>query len=348
MILSNLALVLNHESAYRVNQIKHAVFIDLVEDWDACTTLPKSLREKLKKTCSLCIDANLFPDKTGTTIKALVRLDDGKQIETVLMRHRSGRNTVCVSCQVGCPMGCAFCATGKMKLLRNLCTDEIVEQVVLFARYLKKENTRVSNVVFMGMGEPFVNYDTVLESVRIFNDHEGLSIGARHISISTCGVLGGIKQLAKEPLQINLALSLHAPDDATRRKLIPVSRGYTIKKLLATIDDYIQATHRKVMFEYMLIGGVNNSITQARELATLLKGRLCVVNLIAYNSTGVFKSSTKERMRYFKKELEKAGVDATVRYRYGREIQGACGQLATCHDDFVLPSDVTNSVTQSV
>jgi len=342
MDLSSISNVLKEEPRYRADQAKQGVFVDLVEDWDLVTGLPKELRAKLKEKCPLEINAEIFSDKRDSAVKTIIKLSDGKRVETVLMRHTDGRNTVCVSCQVGCPMACAFCATGKMTLLRSLNSSEIVEQVIFFARYLRKENKRVSGVVFMGMGEPFSNYDNVLEAVRAMNDHDGLNIGARHISISTCGVIDGIKRLAKEPLQVNLAISLHAPDDKTRRLIMPVARTHTIAELLVAVDEYIVTTNRKVMFEYLMIGGINDTDDHARELAELMKGRLCMVNMIAYNSTGIFKSATKERMLYFKNVLEKFKVAVTIRYRHGREVKGACGQLVTEYDD-ILPSDVTRS-----
>ncbi|MFC1721233.1 23S rRNA (adenine(2503)-C(2))-methyltransferase RlmN [Patescibacteria group bacterium] len=341
MDLSNVSKIIEGEPKYRADQIKRGLFVDLAQDWDSLTGLPKALREKLKKECPLDIDAEIFSDTDGAAVKALIRLSDGRRIETVLMRHNDGRNTVCVSCQVGCPMACAFCATGKMSLLRSLEAGEIVEQVLFFARLLKKEGKRVSGVVFMGMGEPFSNYDNVLGAIRTMNDHDGLNIGARHISISTCGVIDGIKRLAKEPFQVNLAISLHAPDDKTRRLIMPVARTHTIEELLSAVDEYIKATNRKVMFEYLMIGGINDTDEHARELAALMKGCLCMINIIAYNSTGMFKSATKERMLYFKDVLEKARVDVTIRYRHGRQVKGGCGQLVTDQDDVILPSDVT-------
>jgi len=343
MDISAISEIIKNEPGYRANQIKKGIFVDGLSDWDDFSWLPKDMREKLKESAPLDIDAEMFADTDGTAVKALIRLSDGRRIETVLMRHTDGRNTVCVSCQVGCPMACAFCATGKMTLLRSLNASEIVEQVLFFSRYLKKEGARVSGVVFMGMGEPFSNYDNVLESVRIFNDHDGLNIGARHISISTCGIIDGINRLAQEPLQVNLAISLHAPNDKTRRQIMPVARTHTIAELLHAVDEYIDKTHRKVMFEYLMIGGVNDKDEQAHELAALMKGRLCMINMIAYNSTGMFKSATKERMLYFKNILEEARVAVTVRYRHGRQVKAACGQLVTQHDDMRLPSDVTGN-----
>ena len=245
------------------------------------------------------------------------------------MRHEDGRNTVCVSCMVGCPMKCAFCATGEMGLLRKLTADEIITQVLFFSRFLKKENARVGSVVFMGMGEPFLNYDNVMQAVRILNNPECFGIGARHISISTCGIFDGIRKLTTEDIAVNLAISLHAPNDEVRRKIMPVAEGYTIAELLTVIDEYIAKTRRKVMFEYLLIDGVNDTDEMARELATILKHKLCVVNLIQYNDTGAFVASSHNRMNRFKEILEKAKIEVTMRYRFGRDIKGACGQLAT-------------------
>lgn len=329
------------EPRYRADQIKKGVFVDLAQNWDEITGLPKPLRAKLAEVSPLDIDAEIFADEEGGAVKALIRLSDGKRIETVLMRHTDGRNTVCVSSQVGCPMACTFCATGKMTLMRSLNAGEIAEQVLFFQRYLRKQGKRVSGVVFMGMGEPFSNYDSVLDAVRIMNDHDGLNIGARHISISTCGIIDGIQRLTEEKLQVNLAISLHAPFDKVRRILMPVARTHTIEELLAAVDEYIRVTNRKVMFEYLMIGDINDKDEHAHALAKLMKGRLCMVNMIAYNSTGLFKSATKNRMLYFKKILEEAGVPVTIRYRHGRQVKGACGQLVTQEDDIMLPSDVT-------
>lgn len=337
---------LKAEPKYRMAQAKRAIFVDFVEDWEEVTAFPKALRAELALKCPLFIEAQTFGDTKGSAIKALIRLADGKRIETVLMRHTDGRNTVCVSSQVGCPMACAFCATGKMSLLRNLSADEIALQVLFLARLLRRDGLRVSGVVFMGMGEPFANYDHVLRAVRIMNDHEGLNIGARHISISTCGIIEGIERFTRESLQVNLAISLHAPDDKTRRELMPVSRTHTITELLAVVDEYVRVTNRKVMFEYLMIGGKNDSDAQAHALAQLMKGKLCMVNMIAYNSTGMFASATKERMNFFKKILDDAGVPVTIRYRHGREVKGACGQLLTKEEGYILPSDVTASTAK--
>ncbi|MCK9351392.1 MAG: 23S rRNA (adenine(2503)-C(2))-methyltransferase RlmN [Candidatus Paceibacterota bacterium] len=329
MEFSKITELLAGEPKYRLTQVNQAVFSDLAENWDDVTALPKILRERLKKECPMEIPAEISVSAGEDTVKALLKLSDGKFIETVLMRHEDGRNTVCVSSMVGCPMKCAFCATGEMGLMRKLTADEIITQVLFFARLLKKENERVGSVVFMGMGEPFLNYDNVMNAVRTMNSPEGFGIGARHISISTCGIFDGIKKLAKEDLALNLAISLHSSDDEVRRQLMPVAHGYEITELLAVIDEYIAATNRKVMFEYLLISGVNDTDEMALELAKLLKNKLCVVNLIQYNDTGAFIASSHNRMNRFKEILEVNGIQTTMRYRFGRDIKGACGQLAT-------------------
>ncbi|MFA5830552.1 MAG: 23S rRNA (adenine(2503)-C(2))-methyltransferase RlmN [Candidatus Paceibacterota bacterium] len=328
MKFSKINDVLAGEPKYRLTQVNRAIFSDLVSDWAEVTALPKMLREKLQMTCPLEIPSEVSVSADKDTIKTLMALSDEKCIETVLMRHEDGRNTVCVSSMVGCPMNCAFCATGSMGLMRKLTADEIVTQVLFFARLLKKEGERVGSVVFMGMGEPFLNYDNVMQSVRIMNSPEGFGIGARHISISTCGIFDGIKKLADEDLAVNLAISLHAPNDETRRKLMPVAHGYEIKELLSVVDEYIAKTNRKVMFEYLMINGINDTDEMARELTGLLKNKLCVVNLIQYNDTGAFTASSHNRMNRFKEILEKNGVQVTMRHRFGRDIKGACGQLA--------------------
>lgn len=321
--------VLKDEPAYRVRQVKKALFVDLLETWDEVTVLPKNLREKLSTISPLDIRATTFVSKDDATVKALITLQDGAEIESVLMRHAHGRNTVCISSLVGCPMGCTFCATATMGLIRNLTADEMALQVLFFARLLKHEKARVSGVVYMGMGEPFVNYDAVMDSVRILHDPEMFGIGARHISISTCGMLEGIEKLTKEDLPVNLAISLHASNDKVRAKLMPIARTYTIAKLMDTVDAYIKATNRKVMFEYLLIDGVNDADEHARELGKLLKGKLCMVNLISYNPTGKYTATSEKQVNRFKSLLGKVGVEASIRYRFGRDIEGACGQLAT-------------------
>ncbi|MDP3052634.1 MAG: 23S rRNA (adenine(2503)-C(2))-methyltransferase RlmN [bacterium] len=317
------------EPKYRLEQAQKALFKDLIQNWQEAMALPLILREELDKKCPIEISAKTFVSKDKNAIKALIALKDDLKIETVLMRHKDKRNTVCVSSQVGCLLNCSFCATGKLGFKRNLEVWEIIEQVLFFARYLKKDKERVASVVFMGMGEPFLNYENVIEAIKILNNEEGFNLGARHFSISTIGIVEGIEKLAEEGLQINLAVSLHAPDDKLRSKLMPINKKYSIKKILNAVDDYIKKTRRRVMFEYIMIKNLNDSEKQAEKLAELIKRPLCFVNLIPCNFTGIFEPSLPSKIKRFKEILEKEGVTVTQRHSFGQDIEGACGQLAT-------------------
>ena len=343
----NLEKILAKEPKYRLKQAKTAIFNDLIEGWGLAKTLPQKLRDKLKENCPLEIDAAIFPSKDGT-IKIHLALRDGLKIESVLLRHGSAsspqarRNTVCVSSQAGCPLGCQFCLTGQMGFKRNLNYSEIAEQVLFFARLLKKEGGKVTNVVFMGMGEPFLNYDNVLKAIRVLNAQDGFNLGARHFSISTVGITEGIEKLAQENLQVNLAISLHAADDGLREKIVPINKKYPLQKILAAAGDYIKKTKRRVMFEYIMIKDVNDSDEQAKKLGELLKNMpLSFVNLISYNftplenssltgPTGIFKPSLPEKIKKFKEILEKGGISVTQRHRFGQDVRAACGQLGFC------------------
>ncbi len=323
----NFEEILKKEPKFRSQQIKRAVFRGLIENWDEAQVLPKELRERLREEAPLDIEAKIFVFDDEQTIKVLITLEDGFKIETVLMRYKD-RNTVCVSSQVGCSLKCSFCATGKLGFQRNLNSDEIVSQVLFFSRYLKKDGQRVSNVVFMGMGEPFLNYENVVKAVRILNDKDGLNIGIRKISISTAGITEGIKKLAQENIDVNLAISLHAPNDELRKKLMPIAEKYSINEVLKSVNDYIGLSNRKVMFEYIMIRDVNDSNGRAEELAKLMKHKLYMVNLISYNPTGIFNISSAERIKKFREILEERGIEVTQRYKFGKGIKGACGQLA--------------------
>jgi len=342
MDLDNLEKVLKTEPAYKFKQVQSAVFGDLIENWTEASALSVELRKKLNDVCPLSIKAEILISKTKDSVKARIGLKDGLKIESVLMRHNDGRNTVCVSSQVGCPLACEFCATGKMGFKRNLEADEIVEQIIFFGRYLKKDlpdrqagppdrqagKKKVTNVVFMGMGEPFLNYENVIEAIRTINDKNGLNIGARNISVSTVGVTEGIEKLTGENLQINLAISLHAPDNKLRDKIIPLNKKYPIEKILKAVDEYIKKTNRQVMFEYLLIKGINDSDACADKLAKLIKKPLYFLNLILYNPTGLFRPSAGERVKKFKTILNKKGAKFSQRYRFGQDIKAACGQFA--------------------
>lgn len=320
------------EPKFRLPQVKQAFFVDCIDSWDGLTTWSKALRE----SASAVVPWNdLEPVKTleaphGDTVKTLFACRDGKKIEAVLMRHEDGRNTVCVSSQVGCAMACAFCATGTMGVKRNLTSMEIVEQVIYFARWLKSKNERVTNVVLMGMGEPFANYDNVMAALRILNDHDGFNLGARHMSISTCGIVPGILKLADEDLQVNLAISIHAGTDEVRNKFMPVNKAYPLAKLMPAIRTYMEKTNRKVMFEYLLLKGVNDRIEDAQALAKLLGPdyRLVHVNVIKYHPTELFYATGKPERIAFVHQLHELGVPATHRITFGEDIDAACGQLA--------------------
>ena len=297
--------------------------------------MPLALMKKLCKEFPIEISAESFTSKDKNTVKTLITLEDGLEVETVLMRHKDNRNTVCVSSQVGCPMNCSFCATGKMGFKRNLEIWEILEQTLFFARYLKLSsseddnfNNKITNVVFMGMGEPFLNYQNVMGAIKILNDKNGFNLGARHISISTVGVVEGIERLADEDLRINLAISLHAPDNETRSKIMPANKNYPIEKILKAVDEYIKKTNRQVMFEYIMLKNVNDSEEHAIALAKLLKKPLYMVNLIVYNPTGLFYPSPASQIKKFKEILESEGITVTQRHEFGQDIEGACGQLS--------------------
>ncbi|MEI6596701.1 MAG: 23S rRNA (adenine(2503)-C(2))-methyltransferase RlmN [bacterium] len=331
MNLEKLESILSEEPKFRLKQARQAIFIDLISDWNQATNFPLVLREKLNQDCPLEIEAETLISREGNSIKALISLEDGLKIETVLLEHGVGRNTVCLSSQVGCALGCLFCATGKMGFKRNLTDAEIVEQAIYFARLLKKEGKQINNVVFMGMGEPFLNYENVMDAIKILNDKDGLNIGARHISISTIGVANGIKKLASQPMQINLAISLHAPNNDLREQLIPANKKYSLDVIIEELNNYLKQTGRRVMIEYLMIDKFNDSKEQAQELAILLKRidpPLYFVNLIVYNPTQEFKPSPMPRIKDFKLALNKQGIEATERYRFGQDIKAACGQLA--------------------
>ena len=329
MDIDNLGKFLKDQKPYRIKQAMKAVYQDFVSDWKDVTTLPADLRDKLNKNIPLSIKSEVVESNDKNTVKALIELDDGLKIEAVLMKHKDDRNTVCVSSQIGCPVGCKFCATGQMGFSRNLTVSEIIMQIVFFGRILKKDNTKVTNVVFMGMGEPFLNYDNLMTSIRLLNSEEGFGLGARRMAVSTSGIVPGIEKFKNEDIQVNLAISLHAPNEELRTKLMPINKVYSINKILKSVDKYIIKNSRRVMFEYLMIKDVNDSDKHARELVKLMAKPLYLVNLIKYNETGKFKSSDSKTVSRFMKILLDAGIPTTQRYSYGHEINAACGQLAT-------------------
>ncbi|HEY3229300.1 MAG TPA: 23S rRNA (adenine(2503)-C(2))-methyltransferase RlmN [Roseiflexaceae bacterium] len=338
------------QPAYRARQLYRQLYVNLADSPAVMTDLPVALRERLAtETRTGVLElARLQTADEGLTRKALFRLPDGAVVESVLMVYPD-RATVCVSTQAGCAMGCVFCATGRMGLLRNLSPGEIVEQVLWAAREIQTIEPRtknrepkdrgsvlgsrfsvLTNVVFMGMGEPFANYDRWWRSVERLHDPEGFNMGARNMTVSTVGLAPGIHRLAGESLPINLAISLHAPDDALRSEMMPVNRRYPIAALLDATRQYIARTNRRVSFEYVLLQGKNDDPAQAAVLAELLRGILCHVNLIPWNPIPGAPLGRSERARVlrFQQALQAGGIPCTVRVERGVAIAAACGQLA--------------------
>lgn len=320
------------QPSYRFEQVWKGIYQSYWNSLEQLSNLPINLRTQLfKKYCfdGLRLETELI-SRDGQTQKRLFKLRGGNSIEAVLMRYEK-RQTLCISTQVGCPVGCVFCATGQMGFIRNLTTGEIIEQVLHFQRLLQKEGAALTNIVVMGMGEPFLNYDSCLAAIMRMNDATGMALGTRRFTISTVGIIPLIERFASENHQINLAISLHAIDNDLRNRLIPINRKYPLKDLLAACWKYTDTTHRRISFEWALIEGVNDSPEQARSLATGLKGRLCHVNLIQLNPTAQYAGSPSplKTAQNFMKTLNTAGVACSIRLRRGIEINAGCGQLAS-------------------
>jgi len=321
-----------NQPAFRTKQIWQGMYQNLWIDLDNFSNLPLSLRDEISsqyKLGGLTLEKELS-SKDEQTHKYLYRLEDGLAIETVLMGYHD-RNTVCISSQVGCAMGCKFCATGNMGFVRNLTSGEIIEQVIKSAVILMSKGQKLTNVVFMGMGEPFHNYQAVQESIAILNDPVGFGMGKRRFTISTVGIIPGIKKLTAERSQTNLAISLHAADDQLRSKIVPINSKYAIPALMATCDEYMETTKRRITIEWALIDGVNDTPEQARKLVDLIKGKLFHVNLIQLNPVNHFPGKPAQDLnaRNFQKIVEGSGIPCTIRLRRGIDIQAGCGQLAS-------------------
>lgn len=321
----------NGEKGFRAAQIFEWLYVKDAPSFEAMTNLSKELRNRLSSLLQFPILKLLKTEESEDreTMKFLWELPDQKRVESVLILS-GDRRTVCISCQVGCPARCAFCASGKEGLLRNLTPGEIVEQVLHINRFLKQKGQRVSHLVFMGMGEPMENYDAVIKAIQIFNHPEAFQISQRRITVSTVGVVEGIDRLAKEPLMVNLVLSLHAPNQHIRKKIIPYARRYALEEVLMAMDRYAEATGRDITYEYTLLAGINDQLEHAEELAQLLKGKQCTVNLIPYNPVQGLRlhRPEKEEIETFRETLEAAGINTTWRYTKGKDIAAACGQLA--------------------
>ena len=313
------------EKPYRAEQVFMWLYREKVKEFDDMTNISKELRQKLQENYTMCNYkiAKKLVSKDGTK-KYLFDILDGNMIETVLMEYHHGK-TLCVSSQIGCKMGCKFCASTGIPFVRNLSSGEIVEQILAVEQ---EENTKISNIVFMGIGEPFDNFDNVINAIGILNNPKGLNIGARHISISTSGIVPKIYELADKKIQCTLSISLHATNDDKRSAMMPVNNAYSIKELMEACKYYIEKTNKRISFEYALIDGHNDSMEDARELAELLGGFVCHVNIIPVNKIKErnYHSDRKSANR-FRGYLEKLGINATVRRTLGADIDAACGQL---------------------
>lgn len=320
------------EPSFRAAQIWKGLYQSGWSKIEDFTPLPGSLRDSMQKRFELgtLILEKELASQDRSTRKYLYRLPDGSAIETVLMAY-TDRQTVCISSQVGCAMGCSFCATGNMGFIRNLTRGEIIQQVLLTSGILAGEGSSLTNVVVMGMGEPFHNYDHVLSAIRILNDHQGFNMGMRRFTISTVGVVPGIKRFTAENPQINLALSLHAADDQLRSKLLPINKKYPLENLMAACDDYLAQTKRRLTIEWALIDGINDGEDQAEKLTHLLARKLYHVNLIQLNPVEHYSGQPSENAAAakFQKILRDAGIPCTIRLRRGIDIQAGCGQLAS-------------------
>lgn len=320
------------EPSYRADQLWNGLYEHYYQRADQLTVFPLELRSRLAEEYHFhtMVQEREILSEDGTTQKVLFRLEDDQAIETVLMLY-DDRRTLCISSQAGCAMGCDFCATGQMGFRRHLTAGEIVEQVVFFARELSKKDDRLTNIVFMGMGEPFHNYQQVMEAVEILTHPEGLNFGARRITISTVGVVPGIEKFTRENTQVNLAVSLHAVDNRLRSRMMPINKKYPVEDLMNAVREYLEVTNRRVTFEWALIAGVNDSQDQANKLADWLEDMLAHVNLIPLNPTQKYAGVPTEhdQARRFQDVLLSRGIPCTIRLRRGIEIQAGCGQLAS-------------------
>jgi 23S rRNA (adenine2503-C2)-methyltransferase len=342
-----------NEPAYRAKQVWQGLYHHLYNSPEQFTNLPKSLREKMAENFTFMpFSVKVYQDSSDkSTRKTLFQLPDGNLIEAVLMRYgdpadnpqittaapqsanlrgAKNRRTLCISTQAGCAMGCVFCATGQLGFKRNLTSGEIVAQVMYYAQMLKEQDETVSNIVFMGMGEPFHNYENTMAAIDRLNDSDGYNFGARRFTISTVGLVPQIRRFADEKRQVNLAISLHAVDDDARTEMMPVNKRYKIDEVLEACEYYVAMTSRRVTFEWALIHGVNDTPEIAKKLASKLRGLMCHVNAIPLNPTAGFdgKATDRQRAILFKETLEQAGIPCTIRMRRGIDINAGCGQLA--------------------
>ena len=326
-------MVALNQKTFRATQLFTWIYEKEETSFDNMSDISLSFREELKKL--YCLEKPSIYTKqlsSDGTIKLLLELKDGSKVETVLMRYNYG-NVACVSSQVGCNMGCSFCASGLLRKTRNLEASEMVGEILVLNDLLRAEGERVTHVVVMGTGEPFDNYDNVLDFVRIINDQKAFAIGARHITVSTCGIVDKIRKYANEGLQINLAISLHASNNEVRDQIMRINKAYPIEEVIDAAKYYEKTAGRRVTFEYILLRDVNDQKQHALELAALIKGMLAYVNLIPYNEVKEkpYKRSDEKTIHNFMDTLIKNGVNATIRKEFGKDIDAACGQLRAKH-----------------
>ncbi len=319
------------EKKFKAIQVYDWLYKKRVKSFDEMTNVKKTVIDKLKEDYKIN-NLKILKVQNGKDVhKYLFELHDGNKIEAVLMNHDYG-NSLCISTEVGCNMGCAFCESGRLKKIRGLDVYEMVLQVLEVEENI---NVRVSHVVLMGIGEPFDNYDNVMKFINIINSDYGMAIGSRHITVSTCGIVPKIKEFTKEKLGVNLAISLHAPNDEIRNKIMKINKVYPLKEIMSAVKDYIKETNRKVTFEYIMLKDINDSKNCALELAHLLKGILAYVNLIPYNETShiEFKKTDKNKIMEFYDILKKNKINVTVRKEFGSEVSAACGQLRSNYEE---------------
>ena len=313
------------DKKFRATQLYDFLYKKRIYNLDIMNNIPNNTKEMLKKDFSFNFIKIEKKQADKGVYKYLFRLHDNSLIESVLMYHDYGIS-LCVSSQVGCNMGCKFCESGRLKKVRNLETYEMVEQVLLIEKDL---NIKITHIVIMGIGEPFDNYDNVMNFIRIITSNKGINMGSRHITVSTCGIIPGIKKFMNDFSQVNLAISLHAPNDKIRNKIMPISKAYKLDELIKVIKEYINKTRRRVTFEYVMLENINDTLACAKELANLLKGINCYVNLIPYNETEniEFKRTKKVQILAFYDILKKNGICVTIRKEFGSNLDAACGQL---------------------
>ena len=320
-----------NEKKFKGQQVFDWLYRKRVSSFDDMTNIKKGIIDMLKNDFDIKTVSITKVERDVDVNKYLFKLKDDEKVEAVLMNHIYG-NSLCISTQVGCNMGCKFCESGRLKKVRNLETHEMIEQILLVEEECGK---RISHVVVMGIGEPFDNYDNLVKFIEIINNPKGLELGSRHITVSTCGVVPKIKEFMKLPYQVNLAISLHAPNNEIRNSIMPINKAYPIEVLMATLNEYIKETNRRVTFEYILLDGVNDSDKCAKELADLVKGMNCYINLIPYNETNniSYKRTKSLNISRFYDILKKNRINVTIRREYGSNISAACGQLRSKKED---------------